>query len=127
MRSSLLIVLALATLSCGPYRVVYEMPPNERVTPTYVERRQHAHGLGGPGGGYFFLTNPMLPAWVDYTGPVRVESVCPHGFSEVSHGFRFWQQATAAGISWIAVLNWWHPSTVTWTCRAQPLHDRAPK
>ncbi len=62
------------------------------------------------------MLNPMSPALIDYTGEVQTSSVCPDGFSQVSHYHTFGQNAGAAFISWLIVFNVYHQSNVDWTC-----------
>lgn len=105
-------VLVLASASgCGPYRIRYTMPSKQRSG--MVVTKTHAHGLGpGGGGAYFFALNQMLPCPVDYTGPMDIQDVCPNGFSEISHYHTFGQNAGAAFLSWLVLVNAFHQSTV---------------
>jgi hypothetical protein len=98
----------LATLSaCGPYRIRYKNA--DHVPERTSEVRTHAHGLGLiGGGGYFFFVHQMFPALVDYTGPVKV----PSRFAEVSHYHTFGQNAGAAFLSWLVLVNAYHESMV---------------
>lgn len=103
---------------CGPHRITYRMP-SAQGKPTYTTTKTHAHGIGPlliGGGGYFFLVNEISPALIDYTGKVKTTDVCPHGFAEVSHYHTFGQNAGAAFISWLAVVNAYHQSNVDWKC-----------
>ena len=110
-------------LGCGPYRIRYEYP--SRVSPpdrTFEVVKVHAHGIGPlliGGGGYFFLLQSMSPALIDYTGEVDLRTICPKGYdsiSEVQHYHNFGQNALAALISWIGIVNWYHRSNVIYEC-----------
>lgn len=103
--------LAVAAAGCGPYRIRYQMPSerpsNEKLSVP------HAHGLGLiGGGGWFFIVHQLFPALLDYTGPVDLRKECPGGFQEVSHYHTFGQNAGAAFISWLVLVNAYHESTV---------------
>jgi hypothetical protein len=107
----------MACIGCGPYRVTYVMPSRGDHPPTIT--RKHAHGIGPlliGGGGLFGVLNPMSPALFDYTGAVKTTDICPNGFSRVEHYHTFDQNALAALISWFALVNAYHPSTVDWSC-----------
>jgi hypothetical protein len=111
-RSLLLgLVLAAAATGCGPYRIRYQMPsarPSEEKLSI-----PHAHGLGPiGGGGWFFIVHQLFPALLDYTGPVDLRKQAPGGFREVSHYHTFGQNAGAAFISWLVLVNAYHESTV---------------
>jgi hypothetical protein len=118
-----LILSMLASLGCGgAYRVTYRNPSVVGQKYEY-EETSHAHGIGPlliGGGGFFIFLNPMSPALADWTGPVETEPICPNGFSEVSHGHNFGQSFLAGLISWIAIVNWYHSSTVKWKCLREP-------
>jgi hypothetical protein len=107
--SRLLVCLSIAVcVGCGPYQIAYRLPSKADTPGMYAAERQHSHGIGPlliGGGGYFFALQAMSPALIDYTGPVQVSELCPHGFADVTHLHRFWQNATAAGISWVGMLN----------------------
>lgn len=107
-----IVTLCLCALSCGcgPYRIRYTM--GEPGPTEVVKTQTHAHGLGLIGGGaYFFLLNQMFPALVDYTGPVDVDRACPD-FREVTHYHTFGDNAGAAFLSWLCLVNVYHPSIV---------------
>jgi hypothetical protein len=116
------LVLASLMLGCGPHRISFEMT-SLRDRPGYPVQRMHSHGIGPllvGGGAYFFLVDEISPALIDYTGPVDARKVCPNGFSSVEHYRRFWQNAAAAGLSYLVLVNAWHPSMVRWTCLGTP-------
>ncbi len=110
--SVLITVLLLASASgCGPYRIRYTMP--SKLRSEMAVTKTHAHGIGPiGGGGFFFVLHQMFPCPGDYTGPVDIEDVCPNGFSEVSHYHTFGQNAGAAFLSWLTLINVYHESTV---------------
>jgi hypothetical protein len=105
-------------IACGPHRVAYVNPSLEGKQ-TMRRTEQHAHGVGPlliGGGGYFGLVNEISPALIDYTGEVSVSSMCPKGFARVSHYHTFGQSAGAGFLSWLVMVNAYHPSTVDWDC-----------
>lgn len=116
-----LIVLAVCAalfIGCGAYRVTYQVPSKAQENASPLTKR-HAHGIGPlivGGGLFFFILNPMSPALIDYTGSVDARTICPDGFSEVSHYHTPVQQARAALVSWLLIVNWFHRSNVDWTC-----------
>lgn len=61
----------------------------------------------------------MSPALIDYTGEVDLRTVCPTGYdaiSEIQHYHNFGQNALAALISWVGIVNWYHRSNVVHEC-----------
>ena len=123
---SVLGCLCLLLSACGSYRITYQMP--SKAPSDITTSKSHSHGIGLLGGGvYFFAIHQMFPAYVDYTGPVDVDEVCPQGFSEVSHYQKFGSNTLAAMISWLTLINVYHPSTIEFTCAAVPQPTTSPQ
>jgi hypothetical protein len=97
--------------------------PSKSGKPIYTTTKYHSHGFGPlliGGGGLFFMLNPMSPALIDYTGEIKASDVCPEGFSSVTQYHSFGQNAGAGFLSWIAIFNVNHKSTVEWECLKPP-------
>ena len=113
------LVVILALVGCnGSYRITYRMPSNAE-KPRDTTETKYAHGVGPliVGGGLFFMIfDSMSPALVDWTGGARTETICPEGFSEISHYHTRPQGFYAGLISFFALVNWYHLSTVDWKC-----------
>jgi len=60
---------------------------------------------------------------VDYTGAVNVTEKCPEGFTEITHYHTFGENAGAAFLSWLVLVNAYHESTVEFH-HAEAAHDR---
>jgi len=109
----LILVAGMAFLltGCGTYQIVYinpDVPPSfERSSITYA----HGWGIAG-GGGFFFAVHRIIPCFVDYTGPVDLRGYAPNGFQQIDQHQTFGQNALAAFISWLILVNPYHPSTV---------------
>ena len=104
-------LVPLLSVGCGPYQMRYTMPSKQ--DSGFKTTETHAHGIGLIGGGvYFFLFNQMFPALVDYTGAVNVTEKCPEGFTEITHYHTFGENAGAAFLSWLVLVNAYHESTV---------------
>jgi len=119
-------LIAALLMGCGTYQITYRFPSKEALAVPDVIHKHHAHGIGIGGGGYFFMVHQMFPALVDYTGEQKVASICPNGVYQVTHYTRFWHNAAAAFISWLVILNAYHPSEVEWTCARAPAPPPAP-
>jgi hypothetical protein len=106
-----LAAIAFVLTGCGTYRIVYVNPdikPSfEKTSITYA----HGWGIAG-GGGYFFAVHRIIPCFVDYTGPVDLRKYAPNGFQQIDQHQTFGQNALAAFISWLILVNPYHPSTV---------------
>jgi len=136
-RVAVLLMCGLMVGGCGTYRITYKMPsrtPETALTgtsrgpiPAPPIKKRHSHGIGpfiiGGGLGLFWLFSQVSPALIDYSGTRNIPEVCPHGIAEVSHQHTFGQNAGAAVLSWLLVLNWRHTSDELWVCaepEAQP-------
>jgi hypothetical protein len=123
-RRILALVLVSLLVGCGTYRITYRFPSNEAVAEKHPLRKKHSHGIGLIGGGaYFFFLHQMFPALIDYTGVRSVPRHCEHGVYQVQHYSDFGQNTLAALISWLVLINAWHPSNVDWLCVEEPAQD----
>jgi hypothetical protein len=114
------LIAAVLLTGCGPYRITYRFPSKQELAESKVVTSHHAHGIGLGGGGYFWMGHQMFPALIDYTGEKEIAEICPDGVYEVSHHTKFWHNAAAAMITWLILINVYHPSTVEWTCAKAP-------
>jgi hypothetical protein len=106
---------------CGTYRITYRMPSKEAQAESGTIEKGHSHGFGLiGGGGYFFAIHQMFPALIDYTGERQIAEVCPNGAYEIEHHTEFWHNAGAALISWLVIVNVYHPSEVHFRCLRAP-------
>lgn len=120
-RATALALLVVLASGCGTYRITYRFPSQEKDAEKLAVHEKHSHGIGlVGGGGYFFAVHQMFPALIDYSGEKSVAEYCPNGVYEITHYHEFAQNALAALISWLIVVNVWHQSNVEWRCVKEP-------
>lgn len=106
------IFVALA-LGCGTYRTTYIVSRAAPESQAEVEKINYSHGFGlVGGGGFFFGLHRIFPCFVDWTGPVDVSENWPQGLYKVEQYHTFGQNAAAAFVSWLILLNPYHTATV---------------